>query len=84
MARTLEGAGNTAKSGLLSLQHTSNSTIESMLNANISREESLISAQQNSLTAVLNTANQMMQAIPMQLNEINMLYSAITGYKQNG
>ena len=84
VARTLEGAGNTAKSGLLSLQHTSNSTIESMLNANISREESLISAQQKSLTAVLNTANQMMQAIPMQLTEINMLYSAITGYKQNG
>ena len=33
-------------------------------------------------TAQLNLANQIMQGIPSQLDGINMLYSAITGYNQ--
>jgi len=53
------------------------------VNANISREELLISAQQKSLTAELNSANEIMQALPTQLEGVNQLYSAITGYNQN-
>jgi flagellar hook-associated protein 2 len=57
--------------------------IESTLNANISREESLISVEQASLTNELNQANEIMQQLPSQLNGMNELYSAITGYDQN-
>jgi flagellar hook-associated protein 2 len=42
----------------------------------------MISAQQVSLTAELNSANEIMQEIPSQLNSVNELYSAITGYNQ--
>ena len=79
----LNNAGSSSSTGILSLATKSNSSIESMLNANISREESLISAQQKSLTAELISANQIMQSIPSQLEGINQLYSAITGYNQN-
>ncbi len=44
------------------------------------RKRVLISAQQKSLTAELNSANEIMQALPSQLQGINELYSAITGY----
>jgi flagellar hook-associated protein 2 len=54
-----------------------------MLNANISKEERLISAEQKSLTAELISANEVMQELPTQLEGINELYSAITGYNQN-
>jgi flagellar hook-associated protein 2 len=53
------------------------------LNAEISKENALISAQQISLTTELNTANQIMQELPTQLEGVNELYSAITGYNQN-
>ena len=53
------------------------------MNAEISKEERLISAQQMSLTTELNTANQIMQELPTQLEGVNELYSAITGYNQN-
>ena len=68
---------------MLSLASSSNSSIESTLNADISKEETLISAQQMSLTTELNTANQIMQQLPSQLHGVNELYSAITGYNQN-
>ena len=47
------------------------------------RKNSLISAQQMSLTTELNQANEIMQELPSQLEGINELYSAITGYDQN-
>ena len=57
--------------------------IESTLNVEIYREESLISAQQKNLTTELNRANQILQAIPSMLNQVNALYSASTGYHNN-
>ena len=80
---TLTSAGSSSSTGMLKLAATSNSGTESTLNANISREESMISIQQKSLTAELNSANEIMQALPSQLDGINQLYSAITGYNQN-
>jgi flagellar hook-associated protein 2 len=53
------------------------------LNADITREDSLISAQSKSLTTELNTANQLLQSIPTLLDQVNELYSAITGYNQS-
>jgi flagellar hook-associated protein 2 len=42
----------------------------------------MISAQQKSLTAELTSANEIMQELPSQLDSVNELYSAITGYNQ--
>ncbi len=78
----LTGAGTGSSTGILSLAKKSNSTIESTLNADISREQGLISAEQSSLTLELNQANQIMQQLPSQLEGMNELYSAITGYNQ--
>jgi flagellar hook-associated protein 2 len=80
----LTSSGTGSSTGVLALASTSNSTMESTLNADISREESLISAQQISLTAELNSANEIMQMLPSQLQGVNELYSAVTGYNQNG
>ncbi len=57
--------------------------IESTLNVEIYREESLNSAQQKNLTTELNRGNQILQAIPSMLNQVNELYSASTGYYNN-
>jgi len=79
----LHSAGNNSVTGILSLAAKANSSIESTLNANISKEESLISIEQKSLTLELNSANEIMQALPTQLSGVNELYSAITGYNQS-
>ena len=72
----------TASGGLISTALTANSNIESNLNADISREDSIISVQQKSLTLEMNSVNEILTALPSQLNQANMLYSAITGYNQ--
>lgn len=79
----ITNAGSSTSTGIISLALKSDSNIESTLNADISKEESMISAQQISLTTELNTANQIMQELPTQLQGVNELYSAITGYGQN-
>jgi len=82
-SNVLTDSGTTAGTGILALASSSNSNIESTLNADISKENSLISAQQTSLTAELNSANEIMQQLPSQLDGVNELYSAITGYNQS-
>ncbi|MGD0892770.1 MAG: flagellar filament capping protein FliD [Terracidiphilus sp.] len=79
----LTNAGKSSSTGILALASSSNSNIESTLNAGISNENSLISAQQSSLTTELNSANEIMQELPTQLEGVNELYSAITGYNEN-
>lgn len=80
-SKTLNSAGSSASTGVLSLAQKANSSMESTLNAQISKQESLISIQQRSLTAELNSANEIMQGLKSQLDGINLMYSAITGYK---
>ncbi len=81
----LTNAGASSPTGILALASKSNSSIESTLNAEITKENSLISAEQSSLTAELNSANEILQELPSQLDGMNELYSAITGYnQQNG
>lgn len=82
-AATLENAGTSSPSGVLALAQLSNSSTESTLNAEVSKEQSYISAQQTSLTAELNSANEILQQLPSELQGVNELYSAITGYNQN-
>jgi flagellar hook-associated protein 2 len=79
----LTNAGTGSATGILSLASSSNSNIESTLNAEISKEQSYISAQQTSLTAELNSANEIMQQLPTELQGVNELYSAISGYNEN-
>jgi flagellar hook-associated protein 2 len=79
----LTNAGSSSPTGVLALAAKSDSNIESTLNADITKENSLISEQQISLTAELNSANEIMQELPSQLDGVNELYSAITGYNQN-
>lgn len=80
---TISNVGTSSTSGILALELTSISTSESSLHAQISREESLISAERTRVTTELNSANEVLQAIPSQLSEVNEIYSAISGYNQS-
>jgi flagellar hook-associated protein 2 len=79
----LNNLGNSAPDGVLTLALQENSTEESTLNTNISNENSLISTQESALTTQLNEANYTLEEIPSQIDEVNELYSAITGYNEN-
>ena len=79
----LNNLGNSAPDGVLTLAQNENSSQQSAVNANISNENSLISTEQTNLTTELNQANYTLEMIPSQINEVNELYSAITGYNQN-
>jgi len=81
-ASAINNAGSGSSSGILTLAENSNSNIETTLNANIKREDALIATQQATLTNELNQANQILQALPQQLNGANLLYSAITGFNE--
>jgi flagellar hook-associated protein 2 len=79
----LNSLGNNASGGAVHLALQENSTNESQLNTNISNEETTINTQKTQLTTELNAANFTLTQIPQQLQQINEMYSAITGYNQN-
>ena len=74
---------NTGAGGAIALALKENSAEEQTLNDDISGHETLIATRKSTLTAELNLANQILQSIPEQINEVNEMYSAITAYKQN-
>ena len=80
-SNTLNNLGTSNVTGTLALSLSANSASESSLNQNISSENLLIAAQQSSLTIELTSADEILQAIPSNLENINELYSAITGYQ---
>lgn len=77
---TLEQIGSQSVNGALSLALQSNEHQEETFNNNVSAQDALIDAQKVKLTNQLNLANEILQAIPQRLDEMNQLYSAITGY----
>jgi flagellar hook-associated protein 2 len=79
----LNNLGNTGPTGAVYLALQQNSTEETGLNTNITNENKSISAQQTQLTTELNAANYTLQEIPEELQSVNELYSAITGYDEN-
>lgn len=79
-ATTLNNLGTQAPSGAIYLAQQQNSAQEAALNQNISDEDARLATQKTALTDELNAANQILQSIPSQLNQINEVYSAITGY----
>ena len=82
--KTLESLGaGSATGGAIALALKEDSSQESTLKDNIDRQENLIATQKARLTAELNLANQILQAIPQQINQVNEMYSAITGYSRN-
>jgi flagellar hook-associated protein 2 len=83
LSTALGTLGTASPTGAISLELAQNSTIETGLNTNVTNENALIATEKTNLTAELNTANQELQAIPQQLNEVNEIYSAVTGYNQN-
>jgi flagellar hook-associated protein 2 len=80
-SNTVNNLGTTSVTGTLALALSADSSIESSLNQSISAEDQTISAEQISLTLELTSANEILQAIPQNLDNIDELYSAITGYQ---
>lgn len=78
----LNNLGPQAPMGAVYLAQQQNSAQELALNQSISAEDARIASDKTNLTLQLNEANQILQSIPSQLNQINELYSAITGYNQ--
>jgi flagellar hook-associated protein 2 len=72
------GSGSTGGSIYLALQE--NTAKETDINKNIATVETRMAGERIRLTAELNLANQILQSIPSQLDEINQIYSAVTGY----
>lgn len=80
---TMNQLSNSAPYGEIYLSLQQNSSQESVLNTNISNENSLISTEKSQLTTELNAANFTLEEIPSQLNMVDEIYSAITGFNQN-
>jgi flagellar hook-associated protein 2 len=84
LEQAVNNAGTGSTKSLLTQAQNANSAAESSLSSTLSTMDARIATQQSSLTAELNAANQSLQEIPMQLNMINEIYSAMTGYNQKG
>lgn len=82
LTSALDHLGNNAPFGITYMALQQNSSIESQLNDNIDNEETLISGEKTQLTSELNQANYTLQQIPEQLQYVDEMYSAITGYNQ--
>lgn len=83
LSASLNNLGTQAPNGAVFLAQQQNSAEEKALNISISNEDALLAAQKTQLTEELNTANQILQSIPSQLNQVNEIYSAITGFNRN-
>ena len=83
MAASLNNLGTQAPNGAVFLAQQQNTAQEAALNTSITNEDALLATQKTQLTDELNTANEILQSIPSQLNQVNELYSAITGFNEN-
>jgi flagellar hook-associated protein 2 len=83
MAASLNNLGTQAPNGAVFLAQQQNTAQEAALNVSITNEDGILATQKVQLTNELNTANEILQSIPSQLNQVNELYSAITGFNEN-
>lgn len=83
LTATLNNLGSSSQQGVLYLTLKQNASQETALNDSISKQEDLITAQKERLTKELNAANFTLQQIPQQIQYVDQIYSAITGYNQN-
>ena len=83
-ATTLESLGkNSGADGAISLALNEDSSQEKSLNDEISAQDALIATQKTNLTTELNMANEILQSIPQQIQQVSEMYSAITGYSNS-
>ena len=80
LSTAVNNMGNTEPGDVLTLAASENATAETGLSTTLATLATNISTQTAQLTASLNAANQTMQLIPVQLQMVNELYSAISGY----
>ena len=78
----LSGLSSSSPTGMIHEALQSNAAQESTLNSNISNENSIIATQTAKITTELNSANQTLQSLPSQISEVNVIYSAVTGYNE--
>lgn len=83
LSGVLSSLGNSGPDGAICLALQQDSAQESQLNSDVTNENKTISTDQTQLTTELNEANYTLQEIPDQIDEVNELYSAITGYNEN-
>lgn len=81
-ADTLNNLGTQSTKGAIYLAQQQNSAQEATLTQSISNEDALLATEKTTLTTELNAANQILQSIPAQLNQVNEMYSAVTGYNR--
>ena len=77
------GTDATNAAGDIFLQLQQDASVEKSLNTNITNENTLLATEQTQLTTELNQANFVLQEIPQQLQAVNEMYSAITGFNEN-
>jgi flagellar hook-associated protein 2 len=82
-ASTLNNLGTQAPDGAIFLAQQQNSSEEAALNTDITNENALLATQKTQLTTELNQANQILQSIPSQLDEVNSIFDSITGFNPN-
>jgi flagellar hook-associated protein 2 len=80
LTTTLNSLSSTSTRGAIYLATQQNTAQEAALTKSISDQDARIADDKVRLTAQLNTANQILQSIPDQINQINQMYSAVTGY----
>jgi flagellar hook-associated protein 2 len=83
LSNVVDNMGNQAPNGAIYLTLQQDSSQESSLNTSISNEEAQINTEKAQLTAELNEANYTLEQIPSELQQVNEIYSAITGYNEN-
>jgi flagellar hook-associated protein 2 len=83
LATALNNAGTQAPNGAIFLAQQQNSSQETALNADITNENAILATQKTQLTNELNAANQILQSIPEQLNEVNSVFDSLTGFNPN-
>ena len=79
LTKVLNGLG-TSGNGALALRTKQNTEEETTLADNKTNLEARLSTYQTQLTSELNTANEVLQGIPQQLDEVDRIFAAITGY----
>jgi flagellar hook-associated protein 2 len=80
LSETLLQQGSASPTGAITLQLNSYTTQETTLNDDVTAQNALIATDTTNITNELNSANDVLQEIPEQLNEVNELYNALTGY----
>lgn len=83
LSTALDNIGNQTPNGAISLAQQQNSSQETALNADITNENAILATQKTQLTDELNTANQILQSIPEQLDEVNSVFDSLTGFNPN-